>query len=289
MTAKEVAASAARKEERLRHPQRLHNYTLTAEEQQAFNKIWADLKEETKIIPRRLVVRGRYSVYWPPRQHPGQLLSAESLVKDPKLADFGFVIQRFTNPSAPPVTDRHGITYGEGGAWAKVYNPKTKLMWVGPEPTKGNWLGAGYHVKKFTWSDLWNTIKPFVCMGAAMYKTTDPVTGTIVERLACSGGGGEAPQRYPAGTITALDPKIGSYRIAIPVGATLGAADAVTHTETASAATVPEGVTQVPLPEFQAKTGTLPWYRKPWVWAATGGGVLILGGGAYYAFRRKRS
>lgn len=287
MTAEEVAAVAAHKETAARTPRSLHNYTLTAEEQQAFNEVWALLIKEAAKRPPSQLIPGRYSVYWPPREHSQRFLSMSVLTKDPKLADFAFVIQRFTNPSAPPRTDRHGITYGEGGAWAKIYNPKTKLMWIGPEPTKGNWLGAGYHVEKFTWTDLWNAIKPFVCLGAAFYKTTDPVTGTVVERLAC--GGGEAPQQYPAGTITALDPRTGSYRIAIPVGTTLGAADTVTHTEVASAATAPGGVTQVTLPEFQAKTGTLPWYRKPWVWAAAGGGALILGGGAYYVFRRKRS
>lgn len=74
-----------------------------------------------------------------------------------------------------------------------------------------------------------------------------------------------------------------------PYKATFGLGAAMTHQEVAAEASLPMGVAQVPLSLFNKSTGQTPWFAKPWVWAAIGGGALAVGGGAYYVMRRRRA
>jgi len=96
-----------------------------------------------------------------------------------------------------------------------------------------------------------------------------------------------APETYPTGTITAFSAKRGVWRIAVPIG--LAGLAQATHQEIAPAAQAPAGVPQVQESKLEAQTGqAAPIYTKPWFWAAVGGGVLVLGGGAYLLLRKPR-
>ncbi len=86
---------------------------------------------------------------------------------------------------------------------------------------------------------------------------------------------------YPKGSIAAFDSAIQKYRIASPIGLSGEA----THREVALEATLPSGVTLVPMPEYQKKTGGTPWY-KAWQTYAIVGGVVAVGAGAFYLKRR---
>jgi len=103
-----------------------------------------------------------------------------------------------------------------------------------------------------------------------------------------------AKPRYPVGSITAFDPKLHVYRVAIPVGtkyelsgAGLGAATA-SHVEVAFATTAPATVPVVPLTVFQKQTATLPLYKSPIFWIAIGATAAAAGGGSYALYRRRR-
>jgi LPXTG-motif cell wall-anchored protein len=50
----------------------------------------------------------------------------------------------------------------------------------------------------------------------------------------------------------------------------------------------PEGATQTSLAQLKAKTGTLPLYKRWQFWAAVGGGVAVLGTGAFFLIRRRK-
>jgi hypothetical protein len=108
-----------------------------------------------------------------------------------------------------------------------------------------------------------------------------------------------AKSRYPEGTIAAFDATVGQYRIAIPVGTQLptqlGAFGALdlgatepTHNEVALDLTVPPQVPVVPLRTLQIQTGTLPLHKNPKFWIAIGVGVVVVSGGGYVLYRRRR-
>lgn len=90
--------------------------------------------------------------------------------------------------------------------------------------------------------------------------------------------------QYPAGSITAYDPAIAAYRVAAP----LGLSGTATYREVATVASKPAGAALVPLPTYQAQTGTRPWYRSWKVWAGVGLGAAAVGGGALALRRRRR-
>lgn len=96
--------------------------------------------------------------------------------------------------------------------------------------------------------------------------------------------------RFPPGTVAAFDPKLGKYRLAIPIGTRLGALDAAatTHMEVPSSGTVPSGVPTIPLTIFQRSTGTTPFYKKPVFWVSIGLGTAAVGGGIGYTVYRRR-
>ena len=135
-----------------------------------------------------------------------------------------------------------------------------------------------------------------------------------------------AAKKYPAGSITWKN-KMGVWVIAIPKGTMLsgsglgalvhgfglgdgqlgalvhgfglGSSDVgfiypqigdpglgETHTVVGTSATQPTGVQVVT--EKAGKSATTPIYKKWWFWAAIGGGVVTLGTGGYFLFRRKK-
>lgn len=111
---------------------------------------------------------------------------------------------------------------------------------------------------------------------------------------------GGTPQTYtnlPVGSITSFSTKTGLWRVAIPVGTTLpaqtglgdlfGLGQAATFTEVPAVATPPASATQVPEGDFEKKTGTQPFFKKPLFWVAVAGGVVVLGGGAMLLRRRR--
>jgi hypothetical protein len=90
------------------------------------------------------------------------------------------------------------------------------------------------------------------------------------------------PGTYPAGTIyTASSKQAGMYRIGVPRAVTAGFGNALGSTspfvEVTASATPPANGTQVDESTFDKQTGTQPFYKKAWFWAAVGGGVLATG------------
>jgi hypothetical protein len=92
-----------------------------------------------------------------------------------------------------------------------------------------------------------------------------------------------AGRGFPAGTVTAFSTKRGGWRIAVPIG--MGGE--ATHVETAPSPQAPEGVPQVSEGELETKTGTAPWYKSWKLWAAVGGGIVVVGTTGYFIFRKK--
>jgi hypothetical protein len=92
----------------------------------------------------------------------------------------------------------------------------------------------------------------------------------------------QLPGTYPTGTIYAASSKQpGMYRIGVPRAATAGFGYALGSTspfvEVTASATPPANGTQVDESTFDKQTGTTPFYKKTWFWAAVGGGVLATG------------
>jgi hypothetical protein len=92
----------------------------------------------------------------------------------------------------------------------------------------------------------------------------------------------QLPGTYPAGTIyTASSKQPGMYRIGVPRAMTAGLGNALGSTapyqEVTASATPPANATQVDESTFDKQTGTQPFYKKIWFWAAVGGGVLATG------------
>jgi hypothetical protein len=128
---------------------------------------------------------------------------------------------------------------------------------------------------------------PSLAIGAQLFQVKGTATQPILP----------APTvpRFPPGTIAAFDPKLGKYRIAIPIGTrfSLGALDAAapTHQEATSSSTVPSVVPPipiVPLRIYRQSTGTTPFYQKPVFWISIGLGAAAAGGGVGYVVYRRR-
>jgi hypothetical protein len=99
----------------------------------------------------------------------------------------------------------------------------------------------------------------------------------------------QLPSRYPVGTIAAFNPATGRYLIAIRIGTSLSGSgvSSVTHFVVEQPATLPTGVSTVPLTALQKATGTLPLYKQPLFWVAVGTGAAAIGGGGYVLYRRR--
>jgi hypothetical protein len=100
-----------------------------------------------------------------------------------------------------------------------------------------------------------------------------------------STGGVQATVHYPVGTGYAFDPKVGAFRVAIPIGSTLsgGALSGPTAVEAPSVPTPPSdpNAVQIPLPTLKKRLGEVSWYEDWRVWAGAGAAVALIGGGAY--------
>lgn len=95
----------------------------------------------------------------------------------------------------------------------------------------------------------------------------------------------QAVPTYPAGTIAWLDPKIGQYRIAVPIGL---AGVSATHVEIKVVAQVPVGV--VAVNRFEWERATRPLYARTWfIGTSAGVGVLSLATIIAVAARRRRA
>lgn len=124
--------------------------------------------------------------------------------------------------------------------------------------------------------------------GSQAVSTANALCNAMFPPHAPPPGPGPVAKSLPAGSITARDMKSGRWRVAIPLSAGLGSASAVTHLEIVSAATPPTGTRQVTLPDFQKKTGTTPFLKRPSTYII-GGGVLLGAGALGYALTRRRS
>jgi hypothetical protein len=88
---------------------------------------------------------------------------------------------------------------------------------------------------------------------------------------------------YPVATIAWFDKKLGQFRIATPISVLTGLEP--THTETTTAATVPDTVAVVT--RFEWEAATKPWYRRTmFLGAAAGVGALTVVGMTAAALRR---
>jgi hypothetical protein len=129
---------------------------------------------------------------------------------------------------------------------------------------------------------------------------------TAVKAYAAKLGAGSVTvgtKRYPVGTIAT--PTSGGYRLAIPLGTSVGfsglgdsvitlegaaqlmATPAATHTEVESEASLPANATVVDKQTFEAKTGSRPFYKT---WWGIGLIVVVAAGVSYGGYRllRKR-
>jgi hypothetical protein len=96
---------------------------------------------------------------------------------------------------------------------------------------------------------------------------------------------------FPPGTITAFSSSTNMWRVAVPTVTAygLGIFGATPEfTEVASVPAPPAGATQVPEKVLVAKTGQLPFYKKPLFWAIVAGSTVVLVGGGVLILRRRR-
>lgn len=128
--------------------------------------------------------------------------------------------------------------------------------------------------------DPYANVAPSVPVGPTVIPTQNAPTTT-------------AAARYPAGTIYAPDPRRpGYFRVAIPVGTSLGhfGAAVATHVETQAVTTPPAGGTPTTVSDLEQKTGQTSLLRSPFFWGAVG--TLAVGGavgtGIYLKRRRSR-
>ncbi|KKK73324.1 hypothetical protein LCGC14_2894980 [marine sediment metagenome] len=95
-------------------------------------------------------------------------------------------------------------------------------------------------------------------------------------------------KKYPVGSVTAFDPEIKKWRVAAPKGSTIttgfkgaGGDTSKKYVELEQSASKPASPLVVTLEQYnQLLKG--PWYKRPLVWVAAGGAVVIVGGGAWY-------
>lgn len=137
---------------------------------------------------------------------------------------------------------------------------------------------------------------PFPLPGGSSAPVTDPMA---VPEMPSTGLPTSATGTYPAGSITAFSSKTGMWRVAIPTGTSIAPATpaaglagffglgAAPFTEVAAQPSPPAGTTQTTEGDFEQKTGTEPFFKKPLFWVAVGGGALVLIGGGVLLFRRK--
>jgi len=95
-------------------------------------------------------------------------------------------------------------------------------------------------------------------------------------------GGGDAVAttgKYPAGSIQRFHKSKMKWRVYVPVGMTLSGAglsgDTYVAAELDSEA---PGVPKGPVEDY--------FYKQPWFWGAVAGGLVVVGGGAYYVFKK---
>jgi len=207
---------------------------------------------------------------------------------------------------------------GLGNFWPYVIvNPSISdpVFQVALVPEDKAWItkvGETLHEKLFGWID---TVCQYGQKSGNPYATAmctawgvgrwlqanegNPDVSTLPDPVANPTPGGGPPSTaptYPAGTITTLDPKIGLYRIAVPIGAGFGAVPSLhdlltptpTHNEVTTAPSAPATAVLVALTTYQQKTGTLPWYKNPRVWAVIGASTAVVGTGGYVLYRRRR-
>jgi hypothetical protein len=90
--------------------------------------------------------------------------------------------------------------------------------------------------------------------------------------------------------IQARSAKTGLWRVAVPESLAAGLGGpamslGAAYHELPARATMEPGVRVVSESELEKKTGAAPIYKKPWFWAALGGGALVLGGGIWFLRR----
>lgn len=275
---------------------RLHNYTLTASEAASFKKVReraVSIRTRASGIPEAYT-RGRYMTWWPVRQDlnlPAKNLGA------PKVNEYNiyWMIERFINLNAQdPYSNRPGGPWGVGGKWAKFWNPKQKVLVLGPEPVKNNLhpgMGISYTVSFYGIDDLWDDIKSVACPVASLAPIFGPegaVAGAIAQQFICGG----APSTSATPTTPAVTPRIAFYHKRKKVwwvyrptstGLSGGPEDAA-----------PTGYAydgEFPEKPVDAQDGGViddPVYKRTGFWVGIAAGVAGLGSLTYYLIKRKR-
>ena len=198
-----------------------------------------------------------------------------------------------------------------------IVNPSVTdpVFQVALVPENKSWItevGETLHAKLFGWID---TVCQYAQKSGNPYATGmctawgigrwlqanegSPDVSTLPDPVAnppTDGGIGPTTPTYPAGTIATFDPKLNLYRVAVPIGAGFGAATplrdlfvpAPTHNEVTTTPSAPATAVLVSLTTYQLKTGTLPWYKNPRVWAVIGASTAAVGTGSYVLYRRRR-
>jgi hypothetical protein len=205
------------------------------------------------------------------------------------------------------------ITYGAQGACAgrdqqaEQHSPTTmhlgQTMSVAPSsstpaPTTGTTTLSPTTASKLL--ALRSSISPLFTTGTKPVATTGPApdtsTPTAPTPTAPTPGTPDAAAAapvHPPGTITAFSSKLNMWRVAFPIAAAtptgLGIFSApATFVEQAPQAAPSSGDTQVPEKELEAKTGQLPFFKKPLFWIIVASSVVVLGGGATFLVMRRR-
>ena len=300
---------------------RVHNYILTAAEAAAFAKVVARAKSKVQTVytsssgaggpSLKYMTEARFKLYWPN--------GAAIEVGKENTADAYWLIERFENPNGKALTrkytDGSTLTFGDEKPpiWAKFWNPKTKMLQIGPQPKDNSTFFSG-HVEKYGWGDFWDDLKAIVCP-AGLIMSAIPVTAAagVAVTTGCaiaaaaeavltpsSPGTGPTPgpstetepvvtPKYPPGTVTAFDPSVNLWRIAIPRGTTLGdlGQEANTHIEAGTSSAAPTAIPQVTINVYNIMIGVAsPWYKSWWFWSLVGVTTATVIGVVIYRRRR---
>jgi len=200
------------------------------------------------------------------------LKSADSTIRDKtfNIASLSTMVSNWTNVQSLVRVGVNAISSGKGDAAADAMNTVREQIY--------NKVGAAAGALKAAFAVLYQG-------GAGNWRLQQALHAmqNNAQLVAVPGAGSGV-------TIYAWSPKRNMFRVAVPNPGGLGWSvvdGAAAFTEVAPTAAAPSTATQITETEFDAKTGQLPFYKKPWFWLTVAGGVVAVGGG-YVIYRRKK-